>query len=244
MGVFFILGGFMLFNWERIRPWVPYLSEGITVTLSLAVVSAVLGLSIGMVVNVLRNQRGFKGLTLGYVDLFRGTPLLLQLSMIYYAIPRVLSVSLNGLLGTSLNLQLTPFQAAIITFALNSGAYVSEIVRSGISSIPKGEIEAATSLGVSRFHIYKDILLPVGLRNSFPALINELITLTKESSIVSLIGLTDLMRRQQIVTAQTFLYFEPLLIIGIIYYTVVKVISITGRLIERRLNHAYREASV
>lgn len=234
----------MLFNWERIRPWVPYLSEGITVTLSLAVVSAVLGLSIGMVVNVLRNQRGFKGLTLGYVDLFRGTPLLLQLSMIYYAIPRVLSVSLNGLLGTSLNLQLTPFQAAIITFALNSGAYVSEIVRSGISSIPKGEIEAATSLGVSRFHIYKDILLPVGLRNSFPALINELITLTKESSIVSLIGLTDLMRRQQIVTAQTFLYFEPLLIIGIIYYTVVKVISITGRLIERRLNHAYREASV
>jgi polar amino acid transport system permease protein len=164
--------------------------------------------------------------------------------MIYYAIPRVLSVSLNGLLGTSLNLQLTPFQAAIITFALNSGAYVSEIVRSGISSIPKGEIEAATSLGVSRFHIYKDILLPVGLRNSFPALINELITLTKESSIVSLIGLTDLMRRQQIVTAQTFLYFEPLLIIGIIYYTVVKVISITGRLIERRLNHAYREASV
>lgn len=234
----------MLFNWERIRPWVPYLSEGITVTLSLAVVSAVLGLSIGMVVNVLRNQRGFKGLTLGYVDLFRGTPLLLQLSMIYYAIPRVLSVSLNGLLGTSLNLQLTPFQAAIITFALNSGAYVSEIVRSGISSIPKGEIEAATSLGVSRFHIYKDILLPVGLRNSFPALINELITLTKESSIVSLIGLTDLMRRQQIVTAQTFLYFEPLLIIGIIYYTVVKVISMTGRLIERRLNHAYREASI
>lgn len=234
----------MLFNWERIRPWIPYLSEGITVTLSLALVSAVLGLSIGMVVNVLRNQRGFKGLTLGYVDLFRGTPLLLQLSMIYYAIPRVLSVSLNGLFGTSLNLQLTPFQAAIITFALNSGAYVSEIVRSGISSIPKGEIEAATSLGVSRFHIYKDILLPVGLRNSFPALINELITLTKESSIVSLIGLTDLMRRQQIVTAQTFLYFEPLLIIGIIYYTVVKVISITGRLIERRLNHAYREASI
>ncbi len=234
----------MLFNFERIRPWIPYLSQGITITLSLAFVSAILGLSIGMVVNVLRNQRGFKGLTLGYVDLFRGTPLLLQLSMIYYAIPRVLSVSLNNLLGTSLNLQLTPFQAAIITFALNSGAYVSEIVRAGISSIPKGEIEAATSLGVSKFHIYKDILLPVGLRNSFPALINELITLTKESSIVSLIGLTDLMRRQQIVTAQTFLYFEPLLIIGVIYYTVVKVISISGRLIERRLNHAYREASV
>ena len=234
----------MLFNFERIRPWIPYLSQGITITLSLAVVSAVLGLSIGMLVNVLRNQKGFKMVFVGYIDLFRGTPLLLQLSMIYYAIPRVLSVSLNSLLGTSLNLQLTPFQAAIITFALNSGAYVSEIIRAGISSIPKGEIEAATSLGVSKYHIYKDILLPVGLRNSFPALINELITLTKESSIVSLIGLTDLMRRQQIVTAQTFLYFEPLLIIGIIYYTVVKVISITGRLIERRLNHAYREATV
>ena len=234
----------MLFNWERIRPWVPYLFQGITVTLSLAVVSALLGLSIGMLVNVLRHQKGFKGVMLGYVDLFRGTPLLLQLSMIYYALPRLLTVSLNSLLGTSLNLQLTPFQAAIITFALNSGAYVSEIVRAGISSIPKGEIEAATSLGVSRFHIYKDILLPVGLRNSFPALINELITLTKESSIVSLIGLTDLMRRQQIVTSQTFLYFEPLLIIGIIYYTVVKVISISGRLIERRMNHAYRESAV
>lgn len=234
----------MLFNVERIRPWIPYLSQGLAITLGLAVVSAVLGLSIGMIVNVLRHQREFKGVMMAYVDLFRGTPLLLQLSMIYYAIPRLLSLSLNGIFGTSLNLQLTAFQAAIITFALNSGAYVSEIVRAGISSIPKGEIEAATSLGVSKYHIYKDILLPVGLRNSFPALINELITLTKESSIVSLIGLTDLMRRQQIVTAQTFLYFEPLLIIGIIYYTVVKVISISGRLMERRLNHAYREASV
>ena len=229
-----------MIQFDAIIPWLNYLVSGTGMTLSLAFFSATFGLLIAIMVNYLRHRQILNRLLYVYIDLFRGTPLLLQLSMMYYAIPRLLSGLINTLFGLDLMFQLSPFQAAIITFALNSGAYVSEIIRSGIGSIPKGEIEAAESLGVSKGHIFKDILMPVGLRNSFPSLINELITLVKESSIVSLIGLLDLMRRQQIVTAQTFLYFEPLLIVGVIYYTLVKLISFIGRNVERRWLYAYR----
>lgn len=229
-----------MIQWDAVIPWLNYLVRGTGMTLSLAFFSAIFGLFIAMMVNYFRHRQILKRLLYVYIDLFRGTPLLLQLSMMYYAIPRLLSGLIHTLFGLDVMFQLSPFQAAIITFSLNSGAYVSEIIRSGIGAIPKGEIEAAASLGVSKWHIFKDILMPVGLRNSFPSLINELITLVKESSIVSLIGLLDLMRRQQIVTAQTFLYFEPLLIVGIIYYTLVKTISFIGRSVERRWLYAYR----
>ena len=229
-----------MFQFDAIIPWLSYLSQGTLMTLALAFFSASFGLLIAVMVNYLRQTGKLTNVLAFYIDLFRGTPLLLQLSMMYYAIPRLISGVLNSVFGFEMMLQLSPFQAAIITFSLNSGAYVSEIIRAGMAAIPKGEIDAAKSLGVSKWHIFKDILLPVGLRNSFPSLINELITLIKESSIVSLIGLLDLMRRQQIVTAQTFLYFEPLLVVGIIYYTTVKLISFTGRLVERKWLYAYR----
>ena len=227
-------------HFQAVIPWLNYLLRGTGMTVFLAIMSAIFGLVIAILVNYLRHKRRFSRVLFAYIDLFRGTPILLQLSMMYYALPRLLGGLINTAFSLDVSFQLSPLQAAIITFSLNSGAYVSEIIRAGMASIPRGEIEAAESLGVSKWHIFKDILMPVGLRNSFPSLINELITLVKESSIVSLIGLLDLMRRQQIVTAQTFLYFEPLLIVGIVYYTLVKLISLLGRLVEKRWLYAYR----
>jgi len=228
-----------MFQFDRMVPWLNYLFQGIYITLALSIFSAVIGLLIGILINYLRHKNILKRFLFMYIDLFRGTPLLLQLSMMYYALPRVFSELFSLIPGLDVSFQLSPFSAAIITFGLNSGAYVSEIIRSGMSAIPKGQLEAASSLGIPKRYIFKDILLPVGLRNSLPSLINELITLTKESSIVSLIGLLDLMRRQQIITAQTFLYFEPLLIVGLIYYSLVKLISLFGRALEKKVNHAY-----
>lgn len=226
-----------LFQYDRIKDWIPYLFQGLGVTLLIAAVAALFGVILGIVIVIMNKQKFTAPFAKAYVDLFRGTPLLLQLSIIYFAVPQFLERVFNGYLGMDIDVRLAGLTAAFITFSLNSGAYISEIIRSGINSVDAGELEAAHALGVSKFHTYKDIILPIAFKNSFPALMNEFITLVKESSIVSVIGITDLMRRQQIVTSQTYMYFEPLIIIGVIYYVVVKLLSFAGRKVEVALQH-------
>lgn len=221
-----------LFDFEKIEPWIPYLSKGIGVTLLIAFLSAVIGVILGIVIVLMKKHKGFSFFANAYIDIFRGTPLLLQLSIVYFAVPQVLDRIFNVGLGNDIDFSLPALYAAFITFGLNSAAYISEIIRSGINSVDPGEIEAAKALGVSKFHMYKDIILPIAFKNSFPALMNEFITLIKETSIVSIIGVQDLFRRQQIVTGQTYLYFEALIIIGIIYYVLIKIFSYIGRRIE------------
>ncbi len=222
----------MIFDFKAIIEWIPFISKGLGITLALAVCAAVLGIIIGVIITLMSESK-LKGVAFVYVDIFRGTPLILQLSFIYFALPQIVNSISPGA-----NFEISAFAASVITFSLNSGAYISEIIRSGINSVDKGEIEAAVSLGIKKRHIYQDIILPIAFKNSFPALMNELITLVKESSIVSIIGLQDLMRRQQIVSSQLYVFFEPLIIVGVIYYVVIKLMSFIGRKIEMRLRHA------
>ncbi|QVK17423.1 amino acid ABC transporter permease [Mycoplasmatota bacterium] len=226
-----------LFNYNSIKDWIPFISKGLGITLLIALFAAVIGVVIGIIVTLINNNKKLSKVAFFYVDILRGTPLILQLSIIYFAFPQVVNIILNRFLNLGIEFTISAFMASVITFSLNSGAYISEVIRSGINSVDKGEIEAAISLGVKKRHIYKDIILPIAFKNSFPALMNEFITLVKESSIVSVIGLKDLMRRQQIVTSQTYLYFEPLLVVGVIYYVVIKVLSYVGRKVEKRLNY-------
>jgi polar amino acid transport system permease protein len=226
-----------IIDFDRIRQFIPFLTQGITITLAIAFVSTLMGVVLGILINTVSKRKVLGKLAFAYVDVFRGTPVILQLSLIYFALPRVLTLLAQDWFGYSGNITISAFAAAIITFSLNSSAYVSEIIRSGVNSVDAGEIEAAKALGVGKFHIYKDIILPIAFKNSFPALMNEIIMLVKESSIVSIIGLQDLMRRQQIVSAQTYLYFEPLLYVGLIYYIIVKTMSIAAKKLEGVLMH-------
>lgn len=226
-----------IFKYDLIQPWFKFLFEGTYITLLIAFVSALLGTMLGIALVLMNKNKFTKVIANGYIDLFRGTPLLLQLSIIYFAIPQFLDRFINGVMGYNLEFAIPALQAAFITFSLNSAAYISEIIRSGINSVDEGEIEAAKSLGISKFHMYKDIIFPTAFKNSFPALMNELITLVKETSVVSVIGIKDLFRRQQIVTGQEYLYFEALIFIGIIYYVLIKLLSMAGRRIEVKLSH-------
>lgn len=221
-----------LFDYEKIKEWIPYLFKGTGVTLLIAFVSALLGVILGILLVLMNKKKVFNKIASAYIDLFRGTPLLLQLSIIYFAVPQVLSEIFNNGLGNNIDFSLPALYAVFITFGLNSAAYISEVIRSGINSVDPGEIEAAKALGISKFHMYKDIILPIAFKNSFPALINEFITLIKETSIVSVIGIQDLFRRQQIVTSQTYLYFEALIVIGVIYYVVIKIFTLIARKVE------------
>ena len=158
-----------------------------------------------------------------YTSIFRGTPLLIQLTIIYFGLP--------GLIG----LKLSVFAAGVIAFSLNSGAYVSEIIRAGIESVDKGQVEAAKALGVSPVLRMKDIILPQAFRSILPALVNELINLVKESCLISVIGEMDLMRRAQVVSAETYTFFTPMLTAAAAYYVMVLIISSFALLLEKRL---------
>ncbi|QVK21044.1 amino acid ABC transporter permease [Mycoplasmatota bacterium] len=224
-----------LFDFESVYVWIPYLIKGLSITLIIAFTSALFGIVLGVILVIMTRSKFLRFISSTYIDIFRGTPVILQLSIIYFAVPQILDRLFNTMLGNNIDFAMNAVFAAIITFSLNSAAYVAEVIRAGINSIDKGEIEAARALGVSKFHIYKDIIFPLAFKNSLPTLMNELVTLVKESSVVSIIGVQDLMRRQQIVTSQTFMYFEPLLFIGVIYYIVIKLMTITSRQIEKRL---------
>ncbi|MCY8912341.1 arginine ABC transporter permease ArtQ [Bacillus atrophaeus] len=206
-------------------PQIPFILEGLGITLKIVVVSAVIGLILGIVLSLCKIStfRPLIWIADFYTSVFRGTPLVLQLMIVYFGLPQLLGF------------QIDQFWAAVAALSLNSAAYVSEIIRAGINAIDKGQKEAAVALGVSYSKMMKDLLLPQAFKNISPAIVNELITLTKESAIVTVIGLGDIMRRAYQAGAATYNYLEPLIIAGLIYYVLVLILTFVGKAIERKL---------
>ena len=216
----------MKIDFGVITDYIPYLLGGILVTLEIALAAALLGSLLALVFSLLSRKKGIvQKLIKVFIDFFRGTPLLFQLAFFHYGIPQI-----TGMLPTA-------YISALIVFSINSSAYLAEILRAGIESIDKGQIEAAHALGVKSWDISFSIIIPQALRNVLPAIMNEFITLVKETSVVSLISLTDLMRRQQIVSAATYRFFEPLLFVGIVYYIMNIILSNIGKALERKLKY-------
>lgn len=202
-----------------------FIVKGIGVTLQYSISAVFFGLLIGTALSICKivHVKPLKLFAHAYTSIFRGTPLLIQLTIIYYALP--------GLLG----IKLSVFAAGVIAFSFNSGAYVSEIIRAGINSVDKGQIEAAKALGISPILRMKDIILPQAFRNILPALVNELINLIKESALISVIGGMDLMRRANIVAAENYTFFAPMITAAIAYYILVLIISSFAMILEKRL---------
>ncbi|TFE03167.1 amino acid ABC transporter permease [Jeotgalibacillus salarius] len=215
-------------NFEQIIPSMPYILQGIWVTLQIVLIAGLLGFAIGILLSFFKIGRVpfLRWFADGYTSIFRGTPLVLQLMIIYYASPQLFGVQIDA------------YTAAILSFALNSAAYISEIIRAGIQAVDKGQREAAMALGVPYNKMMKDVILPQGMKNILPALMNEFITLTKESAIVTVIGVTDIMRRAYIVGSDKFSFLEPLLFAGLIYYLMVLVLTFAGKWVEGRMRRS------
>ncbi|AXI07991.1 arginine ABC transporter permease [Oceanobacillus zhaokaii] len=218
----------MNLDFSQIVPYIPFMIEGIWVTLGFVFVSILIGLILGIILALFKitKSKFLTGIADIYTSIFRGTPLILQLMIIYFAIPQLTGYDIE------------PFVSAIMAFGLNSAAYVSEIIRAGIMAVDRGQIEAAEALGVSYRPMMQNIILPQAVKNILPALMNEFITLTKESAIVSTIGYLDLMRRAQIVGADIYRNFEPLLFVGAIYWVMVFILTKLGKAAERRLRQS------
>lgn len=215
----------MNLDFSQIVPYIPFILEGIWVTLKFVSMSILVGFVLGTILAMCKISgiSILKWLADAYTSIFRGTPLILQLMIIYFAVPQLTAYDIS------------PYLSAILAFGLNSSAYVSEIIRAGILAVDKGQTEAAAALGVPYKPMMINIILPQALKNILPALMNEFITLTKESAIVSTIGYLDLMRRAQIVGSDIYRNFEPLLFAGLIYWIMVFILTQIGRVVERRM---------
>nr|WP_255639122.1 amino acid ABC transporter permease [Deinococcus betulae] len=201
----------------------PTLLAATPVTLAYALAAMLLGLPLGFLVALARLSRwsGLRGLSSVFVSFIRGTPLLVQIFVIYYGLP-------------SLGITLNPLAGGVIALTLNAAAYLSETIRAAILSIPRGQREAAISLGLSPSQTIRLVVLPQAARVALPSLSNTLIGLVKDTSLVSVITVVELLRSAQLVIARTFEPFGPYLAAALIYWAVSSLLELVQRLLERR----------
>ena len=206
--------------------WKQYLS-GLGITLEVAIFAGILGIIIGTVVALMKLSTTEDGrptilnyIATVYVDIIRGTPSVLQLLIMWFII---MASSNNGILVASLS------------FGINSGAYVSEIVRGGILAVDKGQMEAGRSLGLSKAATMRYIILPQAIKNVIPPLGNEFITLIKETAIVGYVSLADLTRVANRVASRTYDAFMPLIGAAVVYFVIIKLLTILLGKLERRM---------
>jgi His/Glu/Gln/Arg/opine family amino acid ABC transporter permease subunit len=215
----------MNLDFSAVLPSFPYILKGVWVTLQIAFFAGIFGFVFGIILSLFKisHIKVLNWIADLYTSIFRGTPLVLQLMIIYFGSPQVLGY------------QIEPINAAILSFGLNSTAYISEIIRGGIQGVDKGQSEAAMALGVPYRPMMLNIVFPQALKNILPSLMNEFITLTKESAIVTTIGVMDIMRRAYQVGSDQFRFIEPLILAGIIYYVLVMLLTLLGKAVERRM---------
>ena len=206
--------------------WRVYLIQGVVTTLEFTCIAVVLGVILGTVVAMGKMSRFkiLRFLVSIYIEVIRGTPILLQLYIFYFVLPELLTF-----------LDLSSFMWVAIAMCVNSGAYVSEVIRSGIQAVDKGQAEAARSLGLSKSQTMMKIVLPQAVRNILPALGNEFIMILKETSLASTFFLGDLMTSHKTVAGATYLQMESLFIVGMIYLCITFPLSKLVEWFEKKL---------
>lgn len=214
----------MSFDFSLIWNSLPLLLAGAGVTIEITVIAVGLGFIFGLITSVCRlsGVKILQVIAVCYVNIIRGTPMLVQIFLIYFALPMVIGERIN------------PFVAAVAACSINSGAYVSEIFRAGIQSVDKGQMEAGRSLGLSWMQTMRYVILPQAFKHVIPPLGNEFISMTKETSLVSVIGFEELTRRGQLIIAKTYGSFEIWLTVAAIYLVMTLTIARLVSYLERR----------
>ena len=207
-----------------------YILEGLKNTLIIAVGAVILGILLGTLLAFIRHYHDetgylkvFNAISKAYIHIIRGTPSILQLMIIYYVIFKNVSISIV-LVG-------------ILAFGINSAAYVAEIIRAGLNSVDKGQIEAGYALSLNYRQVMMKIVFPQAIRNILPALGNEFITLVKETSVGAYIGIVELTKASDIIASRTYDYFFPLILIAVIYFAITFSLSKLISIMEKRFNY-------
>lgn len=209
-----------------IQTW-PRLMQGLWVTVEATLISLCIAAVLGLIFGLLSvsPKKILRGISRVYVDIIRGTPLIVQAFFIYFG------------MTSALNTRMEAIVAGIITLSLNAGAYTAELVRGGIQSVPKGQMEAARSLGLPYPMAMRKVILPQAVRTMIPALVNQCIITLKDSSILSVIGMAELTQAGKLIIANNLESFKMWLIVGVIYFVIIMILSKISSYIEGRLQY-------
>ncbi len=209
--------------------------EGLQNTLTIAIIGLIIGIVIGTLIATVRVIPKYKvlprilnGICSFYVGLFRGTPIVVQLLIFYYVLFPIMGVKMTGV------------EVSMLVFGLNSGAYISEIMRSGIQSVDPGQMEGGRSVGLSFGTTMLKIVIPQAIKNILPTLGNEFIALIKETSVVSFVGAADLYKAFNVIGSNTYEFMVPYIVMALIYIVLVLIISAAIKLMERSLKKSDR----
>lgn len=212
-------------NYAAMIPYIPIFLKGAWVTIQLSVLSLSLGLLLGIIGGLSRvsNNIVLQRLSFLYIWVFRGTPLLVQLFILYFGLPQI-------------GIRLEPMEAAVLGVGLNTGAYATEIVRSGIRAVDKGQEEAALAMGMSRALVMYRVVGPQAVKIIIPPMVNQFIMTIKNSSMVSLLTITELFRTGETVIVSTFRSFEVYTIIALLYLIINSVLMVIANRLEKGLS--------
>jgi His/Glu/Gln/Arg/opine family amino acid ABC transporter permease subunit len=212
------------FDWGAVWYAIPYMLQGTVVTLEISVCAMVLASVVGLAMGLISasSLRAPKAVIRAYVYFVRGTPALVQIFLVYFALPRI-------------GFELSSFWSGVVALAFNSAGFIAEIMRAGLQSIDAGQSEAALSIGMTDRQSILFILLPQSLRRITPPLTNELITVVKSSSLLSVISITELTRSAQLIIAERFVPFELYAALAVYYLIIISILSLGSEYVEKRL---------
>ncbi|MFN3740786.1 MAG: ABC transporter permease subunit [Thermodesulfovibrionales bacterium] len=207
-----------------LKRFIPNLLKGAGLTIFISVISMVLAMLLGLILTIMRlyGRPPLSTLAIAYIEVYRGTPLLIQLYILYYGLPNI-------------GISLSPLMAAFLGLGMNYAAYEAELYRAGINAVSKGQMEAALSLGMTQGLALKRIILPQAFRIALPGITNDFIALFKDSSLVSVIAMVELTKTYTILAANTLRFFELGLVVAILYFGMSYPLSILARRLEQRL---------
>ena len=222
------------FNFSFLPKYLPAFLKGVEYTLLLSIVSVALAVIPALLLAIMRLSKNklIRGISGAYIAVFRSTPMLVQLSIIYFGLFHYITLPRYLLFGF---IAINRFIPGVVALALNSSAYVAEIFRAGILAVDSGQTEAARSLGLSKWQSMKLVVLPQAIKNVLPALANELVTMVKESSICSALGMAELMYAAQTVAGTTYITLAPYVFAALIYFCINYPASKGIEAIERRM---------
>ena len=228
------------FNFSFLPKYGVFFVQGVEYTLLLAIVSVSLAVIPAMLLALMRLSRNkvVKTISGAYIAVFRSTPMLVQLSIIYFGLFGVISIPRVTILGF---VDLSRFIPGVVALALNSSAYVAEIFRAGILAVDAGQMEAARSLGLSKWQGMKLVVLPQAIKNVLPARANEVVTMVKESSICSMLGMAELMFGAKAVASTTYISLAPYTLAALIYFCINYPASKAIEAVERRMRRGDRQ---
>ena len=213
----------------------PLLLEGLKLTVITSLVSIAIGMVIGLLVCLMKMSkhavpRAIAGV---YIWIIRGTPMLVQAFIVFFGVPQVVRMFVTDFKFTALT-------AGIITLSLNAGAYLAEIYRGGIMAVPKGQTEAARSLGLSQGQAMRKVVLPQAVKFSIPSLVNQFIITIKDTSILSAIGMAELVNKAKTYVGSTYTFFETYLVVAAMYLVIISILMIISNYIEKKLKYERR----